>query len=280
MVRCRRVGCPRDGKRRDTYLFPRVRASRRTIGADLSNDTTQKQIRVTRRLDLPCESIGFARPPCRLDLMFLKGIGKWTLLVHGASERMFEVDRWLRCYGPTDVVVGSGCTPTVLRAEFAEAVGGWADILQTVKVRFLQIAPTGLASLFYEDDDIGIPLLRHVMRRGSIEVHDRPSFGGRDASRLTLSQYEVLSLAVGLGYYDAAPRADQREIAVQLGISAAQVSELLDRGVANIVKSHVDSFMMTGMRDASFGFGEDVDLERRGHDVPSGRDRDRVRQEG
>lgn len=212
--------------------------------------------------------------------MFLKGSGKWTLLVHCAADRVLEVDRWLRRYGPTVVTPGSGSTPSVLRAEFAGGVTGWTGILQTVKVRFLQIAPTGLASLFYEDDDLGIPLLLHVMRRDAKDVHDRPSFGGRDASRLTLSQYEVLSLAVGLGYYEVAPRADQREIAVQLGISAAEVSNLLDRGVANVVTSHVDSFMMTGMRDASFGLGEAVDPERPDQDVPSGRDRDRVRQEG
>lgn len=194
--------------------------------------------------------------------MFIEGNGTWTLLVHRKAGRSIEVDRWLRGYGPLEMSDEGGAAPRVLRAEFAVLPDGWSELLRAVKVRFLQLAPTGLASLFYEDDDVAIPLLLRMMRRGAVAVHDRPSLGGRDSGGLTVSQYDVLSLAVGLGYYETPPRVDESGIATHLHISQVRVAELLKEGEASIVTSHVDSSMMTTMRDASFEPRREVEEKR------------------
>lgn len=212
----------------------------------------RKREAVSRRLDLDCSTIGFSAPPCSVQLKFLPNEGKgWTLVGLTPPAQPPTVARWLEAYEPTSIEIASGLAPKILHVNFEELPGTWRDMLGAVNVQLVELTPEGSASLFVEgtseEIDQFVEDLETRQDEASTElaVRARKARTDNDDEELTPRQTEILSRAVGLGYYEIPHNLTLRELADRLDLSVGTVSELLRRAEAKIITRHVDSWVKT-----------------------------------
>lgn len=191
-----------------------------------------------KRIDLPCETLGFLAPPCTLHLRFVRTGPEWMLVAQAPPGRPTDVAKWLAPYRPALTRVEPGLAPKSLRAIFEELPAAWSRLLSTLSVTHIDLRPEGAASVFVDGGDVdrfvdGLEELDGVRVRGA-EV-------GQPHDVLTPRQREAMSLAVALGYYEVPHRIDMRGLAKRMGLSLGAVSELLRRGQSVIVHSFFDS---------------------------------------
>lgn len=206
------------------------------------------------RVDLPCEQTGFTTPPFDVHLKFLPspvaGDG-WTLLAHAAAGKPDILSRWLAAHpGISNIRVAPGLAPKLFRATTKELPPAWTTVSSFAKVHHLDLAADGHASWFIEGvrDQIWA-LVKHLevtptVPQAAPDVRCRPVHSGRTDAPITRRQFEALSTAVALGYYEIPHRLDLRSLATKTGLSLGSVSELLRRAEGAILTHYVDSSLM------------------------------------
>lgn len=207
---------------------------------------------VSQRLDLDCATIGFSQPPCSVQFKFLPNQGNgWTLVGLTPPAQPPTVARWLERYEPSSIEIASGLAPKILHVDFEEIPDTWARILDAVGVQLIELTPEGAASLFVEGTPDEIDRFVETLETqqdetpAEFEVRARKARTESDEKELTPRQTEILSRAVGLGYYEIPHNLTLRELADRLDLSVGTVSELLRRAEAKIITSHVDSWVKT-----------------------------------
>lgn len=213
------------------------------------------------RLDLRCEQTGFSTPPFDVHLKFLPspiaGAG-WTLLAHAAAGKPDALARWLPSHaGIANVRVAPGLAPKLLRATAVNLPPEWATVASFARIHHLDLAANGHASWFVEGVRDRIwALVKHLEATGAADakggaastsaadIRCRPVHGGRSNAPITRRQFEALSTAVALGYYEIPHRLDLRQLAKRTGLSLGSVSELLRRAEGAILTHYVDSSLM------------------------------------
>ncbi|HUR61204.1 MAG TPA: helix-turn-helix domain-containing protein [Candidatus Thermoplasmatota archaeon] len=208
----------------------------------------------THRIDLPGDKTGFTTPPVDVHIKFLPppadSPGPWTLLAHAAAGKPDILARWLRPHpGILDVQVAPGIAPKLLRAKVAAPPPAWMQVASFVKVHHLDLGPDGHASWFVEGVRDQVWALVQMLEgptdpRGQSDVRCRPVHGGRADAPISRRQFETLSVAVALGYYEIPHRIDLRTLASRTGVSLGSASELLRRAEAAVLTHYVDSSLM------------------------------------
>jgi hypothetical protein len=204
------------------------------------------------RIDLACEQAGFSCPPFDVHLKFLPNQlprRGWTLLAHAAAGKPDALAPWLAEHpGIQDVRVEPGLAPKLLRATASHLPPLWAAAASFARVHHLDLSADGHASWFIDGvrgeilafiDD----LERRQVALGATEVRCRPVDERRRAP-VSRRQFEVLSTAVAMGYYDIPHRVDLRALATQSGISLGSLAELLRRAEAAVLTHYVDAALM------------------------------------
>lgn len=211
------------------------------------------------RLDLPCAQTGFTVPPFDVHLKFLPsptdGRG-WTLLAHAAPGKPTLLARWLTAQpGIEEVRVAPGLAPKLLRASAPNLPPTWGKIASFVVVHHLDLGADGQAAWFVEGAREQVLALVQEISRAPVtaadadtlksgEVRCRPVTTNPGPIALSRRQFEALSTAVGMGYYEIPHRIDLRTLAKATGVSLGSVSELLRRAEATILTNYVDSNRM------------------------------------
>ncbi|HUR24440.1 MAG TPA: helix-turn-helix domain-containing protein [Candidatus Thermoplasmatota archaeon] len=206
------------------------------------------------RIDLPCEQTGFTTPPFDVHLKFLPspadGAG-WTLLAHAAAGKPDILARWLDQHpGIGHVRVAPGLAPKLFRASTATLPPIWATVASFVKVHHLDLAADGHAAWFIEGvRDQVWALVQHLEAAQRLQpatgaVRCRPVAGHGRSAILSRRQFEALSTAVAMGYYEIPHRIDLRTLAKATGVSLGSVSELLRRAEGAILTHYVDASLM------------------------------------
>ncbi len=205
------------------------------------------------RIDVPCEKAGFSAPPFEVHIKFLPsplGSG-WTLIAHAAAGRPDMLATWLRPHpGIEEVRAAPGIAPKLLRAKATNLPQEWMTVASFVKVHHLDLAPDGSASWFIEGTrDRVLALVQHLEAtalepNAPTTIRCRPVQGDLGDAPLSRRQFEALSSAVALGYYEIPHRLDLRELASRTGISLGSVSELLRRAEGSVLTHYVDSILM------------------------------------
>lgn len=195
---------------------------------------------VARRVDLPCEMVGFATPPTRVQLTFLPVGERWTLVALTAPGKAAQVARWLQAYAPSRINVAPGLAPKIVRASFDALPAPWSQMLSAVLVIYTEITAEGAASIFIEDSEARVERFVESVQVDA-QVRQRVIQGGAVRVKLTARQLDVLCLAVALGYYETPHKLNLRFLAEKLGVGVSAVSELLRRGESLIITSYVDS---------------------------------------
>ncbi|MEA3136400.1 MAG: hypothetical protein QOJ26_1075 [Thermoplasmata archaeon] len=206
------------------------------------------------RIDLPCDQTGFTTPPFDVHLKFLPspatGEG-WTLLAHAAAGKPDILARWLKLHpGIEQVRVAPGIAPKLFRASAAILPPAWATVASFAKVHHLDLSADGSAAWFIEGvRDQVWALVQHLEITtkpplAANEVRCRPVQGDGLAAPISRRQFEALSTAVAMGYYEIPHRIDLRTLAARTGVSLGSVSELLRRAEGAILTHYVDSNLM------------------------------------
>jgi hypothetical protein len=212
--------------------------------------------RSTYRIDLPCEQAGFGIPPFDVQLKVLPapaaGEG-WTVLAHSAPGKADLLARWLAQHTPIQQVrVAPGLAPKLFRATVEALPPVWATVAACVKVHHLDIGADGHAAWFVEGtrDQVwslvqDLEATQRTPRGGrSAGVRCRRVAGDGGSAVVSRRQFEALSTAVAMGYYEIPHRIDLRTLAKATGVSLGSVSELLRRAEGAILTHHVDSNLM------------------------------------
>jgi hypothetical protein len=194
------------------------------------------------RIDLPCQQTGFSTPPCDVHLKFLPSGDGWSLLAHAAAGKPYQLARWLQPHpGIQDIRVAPGIAPKLLHAKAAELPPAWAQVAAHAKVHHLHLAPDGHGTWFIEGVRDQVWALVQRLEAGqtaplaATEVRCRPVHAGRSRAPISRRQFETLSAAVALGYYEIPHSIDLRTLANRTGISLGSVSELLRRAEGAVV---------------------------------------------
>jgi hypothetical protein len=211
-------------------------------------------IATVHRIDLPCEQTGFTKPPFDVHLKFLPSPadgGSWTLLAHAAAGKPDILARWLGQHaGIEQVRVAPGIAPKLFRATAPILPPAWAAVAAFAKVHHLDLGADGRAAWFIEGvRDQVWALVQHLESARptpittSSEVRCRPV---QSEARSTISrrQFEALTTAVAMGYYEIPHRIDLRTLAATTGVSLGSVSELLRRAEGTILTAYVDANLM------------------------------------
>ncbi len=206
------------------------------------------------RIDIPCEQTGFSTPPFDVHIKFLPSpaLGEgWTLLAHAAAGKPDILAKWLKTHvGIENIRVAPGIAPKLFRASTAALPLAWAKVATFAKVHHLDLGADGHASWFIEGvrDQVWalVQDLESTGRAplGATEVRCRPVYGGRSDAPISRRQFEALSMAVALGYYEIPHRLDLRQLASRAGLSLGSISELLRRAEGAILTHYVDSHLM------------------------------------
>lgn len=225
------------------------------LGDQVNGQKPSEKIRehatVARRVDLSCDAIGFSAPPCRVQIRFTPHEDdRWTLVALTPPAQPPAVARWLEAYEPTAIHVASGLAPKALRATFDDLPEQWARILEKVRVRFVELTPDGAASLFIKGSPDEVQGFIESVRSEQPEARTRQTRSDDDVS-LSPRQMEVLSRAVGLGYYEIPHNITLRDLAERLDLTVGTVSELLRRAEGQILTSYVDAHMVSKWEDGS-----------------------------
>src|SRR5688572_4931893 len=207
------------------------------------------------RIDVPCESAGFTPPPFDVHIKLLPSAvdDGWTLVAHAAAGKADVLATWLKAHpGMGLAKAAPGLAPKLLRARTPTVPPAWANVGAFVKIHHLDLAPDGSASWFVEGTRERVwALVRHLevgaskaLLAAAADVRCRPVNAGGTHSPISRRQFEALSSAVALGYYEIPHRLDLRALALRSGISLGAVSELLRRAEGAVLTQYVDTRLM------------------------------------
>lgn len=221
------------------------------VNGQKPSDQPREHATVARRVDLSCDTIGFSAPPCRVQIRFTPHEDdRWTLVALTPPAQPPAVARWLEAYQPTAIHVASGLAPKALRATFDDLPEQWASILDGVHVRFVELTPDGAASLFIKGSPDEVQEFVESVHSEQPEARARQTRSDEDVS-LSPRQMEILSRAVGLGYYEIPHNITLRDLAERLDLTVGTVSELLRRAEGQVITSYVDAHMVSQWEDGS-----------------------------
>lgn len=211
-------------------------------------------IATIHRIDLSCEQTGFRTPPFDVHLKFLPSpvSGGWTLLAHAAAGKPDILARWLAAHeGIQQVLVAPGLAPKLFRALCPTLPPAWAAVASFARVHHLDLSADGHAAWFIEGvRDQVWALVQHLestrpeSKPKGTDVSCRPVQGDSGTAPISRRQFEALSTAVAMGYYEIPHRIDLRALAAATGVSLGSVSELLRRAEGAILTHYVDSNLM------------------------------------
>jgi hypothetical protein len=198
----------------------------------------------THRVDLPCDATGLGTPPFEVHLKMFPAGEQWTLVAHAQAGKLERVAKWLRLRLPVEEMrMAPGLAPKVLRARVAAPPPAWATAASFTSVQYLELAPDGHASWFVDGSREQVQAWLASIEPDAV-IRCRPVATTPGDAHITRRQFQVLSVAVALGYYEVPHCLDLRTLASRVGISLGSVSELLRRGEAAVITNYVDSSVL------------------------------------
>ncbi len=198
---------------------------------------------IRARLELPCGLLDLQPPPVVVTLRLRERDDGWSIVLLSEDGAVGQVRSWIDHHeslaSATDTIV-RGSTLSIALDRLPERLG---SLTERVHLERLVVEPDGTARLalrgqrarlrelidaFPGDDE---PEVRSVTQAEE----------GTPSQVLTARQLEVLMRASGRGYYDVPRHISLRELAKELDMSPAALSELLRRTEARLVEAFLEA---------------------------------------
>lgn len=116
-----------------------------------------------------------------------------------------------------------------------------ADVMGLVND--IRIEPEGLYITGYIADRAELVKTREFLEERGLDMQVERLYEAREereSAPLTAEQREALSVAYEMGYFAVPSRATQADVAAELGITTASLSERLKRGQERLIEHHLD----------------------------------------
>lgn len=194
--------------------------------------------RVSARIVATATELGFTRPPVALRIKLVQNANDWSLFVHtNPPSAAPGVVEWIAQYAPKRVEFGAR---HVLRADFERPPEAWAQMFRDVELEMLDLEADGQAVATISGQRGA--LAAFVRRAGGPARPDIRHVGKTvpKESFLTQAQDDALRSAVKSGYYLVPRKLNLKQLAKQLGISSASLSERLRRAEGRILTQYVN----------------------------------------
>src|SRR5687767_9452708 len=86
------------------------------------------------RFDLPCQALGFSRPPATVQLRFLERNAAWTVVMLVPAGKAEAAGAWLQAQTSAIVVTAPGLAPRTLRCDLVRLPPKWAAWLSAAHI--------------------------------------------------------------------------------------------------------------------------------------------------
>lgn len=189
--------------------------------------------RAFTRLRATAVQLGFLPPPVVLRLKLLQGPHYWSLFLQPeAGVRLASIVEWLEPWSPLRIEFGSR---RVLRADFDPLPAEWLARFRSLEVEMLVLYPTGVADATVAGSHAALAAFGRTLSTAT-GIHVSHVGGSpRDTPLLTDAQDEALRAAIAAGYYLIPRPITLRELAKQLRIAPASLSERLRRAEGRVL---------------------------------------------
>lgn len=184
-----------------------------------------------------------------LPPFFVQATGETPGLLEDAFDNAAFVSEWAR-FDVTEATYQYQIIPTTGMVEQLEGVVSDPARLKALTtnrsiVKQIQVTPSGwLQKRWFADRD-AFNEYRDFWRGNDIQISVerlfKPDAGPRSQDPLTESQRAAISTAYEMGYFDIPRRASLEDVAGELDISAASLSERLRRAHGRLVESYLSS---------------------------------------
>jgi hypothetical protein len=194
---------------------------------------------VTAGLVAHAADLGFPAPPVPVRLTLAASADHWTIFIQPTRRASAaQIIDWLAPLRPLRAQFGT--SGTVLADLPRPAPAFWRTPVARAEVDALHIDPDGEATLTVRGSRAGIATFtRRLHAVQAPAVLTRLAHGGASARLLTPPQEEALRAALALGYYRIPRALNLQQLAAQLHIGSASVSERLRRAEARLVTSYL-----------------------------------------
>lgn len=195
------------------------------------------------RFEVPSDQLGLRSPEVTTHLRFYPTASAHRLLVWNSQPRREPTLRWLAQHGDFQLRDPPGFDPCVIQLELQGVPMAWQALLDRFPAAEIEVRPDGtaLVSLQGARQDLQW-FVQHQQELGRTPVIEQigpEAAEVDDGSLLTPRQHEALVLASTSGYYEVPRQTSLRELAPQMGISAASLSELLRRAEERLAQAYL-----------------------------------------
>lgn len=194
---------------------------------------TARASRAVTRLRASASQLGFSAPPVPLRLKLLQGPLHWSLFLQPQEDaRVSALVEWLEPWSPLRIEFGSR---KVVRADFDPLPAAWLARFGSLELEMLFLYPNGTALATVSGSHKALSTLGRTLSADTAITVSGVRNAPRDTPLLTTAQDEALRAAVACGYYRIPRPINLHQLAAQMGISPAALSERLRRAEGRII---------------------------------------------
>lgn len=199
---------------------------------------------IRARLDLPCELLEFQPPPVVVTLRLLERPDGWSLVLLSEEEDPSRLQTWLERHEDLARAGDTAVRGSTLSLPLDRLPPALSPLTDRVHLENLVVEPDGMAHLALRGSRDHLREIVEEAFPGDSKAHIRSVTSAEEGTAgdvLTSRQLEVLMRASTRGYYDVPRQISLRDLAAELQMSPAALSELLRRTEARLVERFLDA---------------------------------------
>lgn len=193
----------------------------------------------TSRFVTTASQLGFSTPPVGVRIKLVPA-QKWSsLYVQPLGEcQIGALVDWIEPWTPLRIEFGSR---RVLRADFHPIPAEWRTRFGSIDLEMARLLADGSAHVLVKGPRPAIAALSRILALPSAPIEVRQvGSSPADLRLLTKGQDEALRAAMAAGYYRIPRPLNLHDLAKQLGISSASLSERLRRAEGRVIARYLN----------------------------------------
>lgn len=192
------------------------------------------------RTTVPCDRLGFRRPPADLHVRLLPFSDRWRLFVWQGDGQLEGVDAWVGEHTEASLQRQIRKRLTVYDIpDLPEAWGWWQSPFEVLG---LTLNRTGEANLLLDGPEEAL----RSFAAGLGVPGAAPADGHQESYVLTEKQHKAIAVAIAEGYFEVPRKIRLADLAERIGTSVGGLSELLRRAESSLLEAYIEATPSAG----------------------------------